>query len=284
MTKRFCVRCGKTVDDPEELIEALCPECFVSLYGIVKIVSNLRITYCPKCYAIKVSGKWIRPSNPDEVQGILRDLVFKAIKPSKPIVKIVNIYVEIPEMYSARAYLHIDASIGKKIISKTIDIPIEWQSRLCPVCFKRAGGSYEAVVQIRFFNFDESLDKSLRDLLTSMFSEDIVEIEDVKNGFDVKVTNSFIAKKIADTVRHRVPLVKLTESYGDIRILRDGRKKGKLCISLRILNVKPGDYVVVDNRAYIVEKVTRNSIVLRKSDGSKIRISVHEFIKRFTKT
>ncbi len=280
---RFCVRCGSEESEINPIIDGLCPRCFLEVYGVVRIVKPIEIIYCHRCGAVKYGQKWIQLDSPEEFYALVRDIAYRCIAPTREGVDIVALRMKPFELWASSTVIEVDAVIGRRAsITQSIEIPIIWKKHLCPNCFKIAGKSYEAVVQLRFFNEDEYV-KKLRDELEKMFRSDIVEIEDVKNGFDIKVVSVGIARRIVDIIRRRTKLVRVIESIGDEKRRRDGRKVGRLYISVRVLNVKPGDYVVVNKRAYTVDSVTDTHIVLRDSSGRVTKLSIRDFVKQFTR-
>ncbi len=281
---RFCIRCGKLESDDRPLIAGLCPECYVEIHGLAKVLHPVQIVYCPKCYSMKISGRWIRPVTSDEFYSLLRTLVMQSLQPATRDIAFMDIVLGSIEMYSTSLEIEITASISNKAIVKhRLSIPVTWQKQLCPTCFKRAGGSYEAVVQLRFINFSQDIEE-FKNWLTEIFPDDIVEIDEHKHGYDIKVSSPFIAKKIADLAKRRWNCVKIVESYGEQRRRRDGRRYGKLYISVRILNFKPGDYVVLNNRAYTVESVNDKEIVVVDSSGHRKRVNLRDVVKMYTRT
>lgn len=279
MTARFCVRCGAT-DKP--LVGALCVDCFLELYGLVKRNQRVEIVICPRCYAIKLHGKWVRPTTYEEFIELVKHDVLRFLTPSRSEVALDSIRIASVDLYSPKLTILLRAKLGEQIIERNIELDVVWRKVLCPMCFKRAAGSYQAVVQVRYIHNEPDIEE-FKNRLTEIFPEDIVEIEDLKNGFDVKVSSDHIARKIALLIQRKWRAVKIIESYGDQRRRKDGRRTAKLYISVRILNFSPGDYIVVDRRAYIVESITHDRIILKDSAGRRKVLNLRDLPKRITR-
>ena len=281
--RRFCARCGAQEPDTV-IIDGLCPNCYLEVYGGIKLVRELEIIYCPRCYSVKLGNRWYPLESIDDYRSILEAMITRSIAPATDKVVIKGVDFELPEPYQSSIRIRMTLRLGDKV-----DIPYEltarlhWKKTLCPNCFSRAAKSFRAVVQLRFLHHTKEFE-DLKSELTRMFPDYIAEIEDVKNGFDIKVTSEHIARRIASIIRHRWPATTVTESYGDVKRTRDGKRTARLYISLRILNLRPGDYVVLRNRAYIVERICSDHIVVRDSDGKLHRISRRELSSLYTKT
>jgi len=281
--RRFCARCGAQEPDTV-IVDGLCPRCYLEIHGGIKLIRELEIVYCPHCYSVKLGNRWYPLETVDDYKQILQTMITRSIAPATDRIQIKGIDFELPEPFQPSLRLRLILNIGGKV-----DVPYElvarlrWRKTLCPNCFSRAAKSFRAVVQLRFLHASDEFEK-LKNELTQMFPDYITEIEDVKNGFDVKVTSEHVARKIASIIRNRWPISSIVESYGDERRSRNGRRTAKLYISLRILNLKPGDYVVLKKRAYTVERVDSNYIIVRDSSGKLHRIPKRELSSLYTKT
>ena len=279
---KFCIRCGKVEDQSNVLINNLCPDCYVKIHGIARLDKPLRIIYCPRCYSLKVGDKWLRPNTQEEFYSLIQMVVAQNLHPATSEISFIDLTLKSVEFYAPALKLEITASISNKAVVKhELSILVSWHKQLCPSCFKRASKGYDAIVQLRYINYDNEIER-FKNWLVETFAEDIVEIDEHKNGYDIKVSNSFIAKKIVNLVKRKWSCVKITESYGDQRRRRDGRRYGKLHISVRILNFKPGDYIVLGGRAYIVDSMDSHSLTIIDNDGNRIRINVKDVVKMYT--
>lgn len=278
---RFCIRCGRAEDRSTVLINNLCPNCYVEIYGVARLDKPLRIIHCPRCYSLKVGDKWLRPNTQEEFYSLVQTIVAQSLQPATNEISFIDLTLKSVELYSSALKLEITASISNQaVIKHELSISVSWHKQLCPTCFKRASKGYDAVVQLRYVNYDSDIEK-FKDWLVKTFIEDIVEVDEHKNGYDIKVSNPFVAKKIVNLIRRKWSYVKIIESYGDQRRRRDGRRYGKLYVSVRILNFKPGDYIVLGGRAYIVDSMDSHSLTIIDSDGNRIRMSVKDVVKMY---
>ena len=271
----FCIRCGAT---NKKMIGRLCLDCFLELYGLVDLSKPIEVVICPKCYSIKISGKWVKVVGYEDFVETLTNVIKMHLRPSREEVAIESVEVSHPEPYQPQINVFLRARVMHHYVEKNLLIPLAWRKELCSSCFRRAAGTYRAVVQVRLVHESQDIDK-LKEELFAMFPDDIIEIEELKNGFDIKVSSEHVARRIALLIKRRWKAVKIAESYGDQRRRRDGRKTGRLYLSVRILNYKKGDYIVINNRAYIVEEIDSRTVTLRDSSGHKKTIKISELVK-----
>jgi len=242
--------------------------------------NDIEVVYCPRCYSLKIRGRWIPVSSYEDFMERVSTLITSNIKCRDGNVKILSVKTKL-EFEEPKAVVTLTISLAQKAVS-VLDyvVRIKWRRSLCPTCFRRAGGTFSAVIQVRFFNYDIRLVNKIKDLVLSReFANDIIEIEDNKWGFDIKVNSPFVAKRIVDVLRRSIKIPsRVVESVGDIRRRRDGKRYGKLYLSLRFINVKQGDYVVYRGRAYTVSVVGEKEVILRDSDGRKVKVKISEFV------
>jgi len=160
-------------------------------------------------------------------------------------------------------------------------LKLKMHRTLCPRCQRRAAKSYDYVIQLRTFSSrKDSLNKLLRDI-EEKFGESIT-IEEEKNGYDIKLLDKDIANRILTFIREKVGAnrVKVTISYGDERISREGKRKARMYISVRVLDLEPGDYVVYRGHAYIVAGVNNDDLILEDSAKKNIRVKLVDLLNR----
>ena len=277
---RFCANCGIDESSGVPIIDNLCLNCYVKLREVVRIPHSVDIPSCRKCGAILIEGKWLYPANSDEAFDIIKRYIASTVKPHDDVV-VKDLDVEMIPPDFSRVHIHAYLLIkGRYSYNYEHDIEVKWVKQLCPVCFRRASRGYDAVVQLRFIHMDENIE-IFKDTIESMFQDQLIEVEEVDNGFDFKVASPGIAKKIATIVKKYWKTVKIMESYGDVKRAKDGSRKAKLYISVKVLNLRVGDYVVIDGKAYIIEKVEEKNIVVVDSSGNTSIIDVDYLLNRY---
>jgi len=280
--RRFCSKCGKEEDLKTPIVDNLCVKCYIQTKKLLEIPKLIEVTLCSRCGAISIGSRWFYPNTPSKARYIIEQHITSLVKKETD-VDIENLDIELDDMLNKQAKIYVNILI-KNIIRYTIEstTEIKWKKGLCPICFKRAGGGFEAIVQLRFMNYEDLVEKFKNEIL-QLFYDYIVEISDVKNGIDIKIASRSIAKKIVDIALRTWRNVRIVESFGDVRRIRNGSRHGKQYISIRIINPREGDYIVLDGKAYTVDKVHENGIDVVDSDGEKIFVSLDKLLNMYNK-
>lgn len=281
--RRFCANCGIEESKDTPIVDSLCIKCYVVLKKVVEMPDTIRVTTCSRCGAISIGGRWYYPASSLEAQEIIEKYVTSLIKPGED-VDINSVYVEL-DTSSYKEMKTITIVTIKKSFSYTVEskINIKWVKDLCPTCHKRAGRSFDAVIQLRFIHYSDDVESFKRDV-EKLFQDYIVDIEEKDNGYDIKVLSQGIARKIVDMAKKLWRNVKITESFGDTKRSRDGTRYAKLYISVRIINPKIGDYVVIGDKAYTVVSIDDKRVILIDNSGTKKAIDVDELVSLYRKS
>lgn len=280
--KRFCVRCGVEESKDTPIIDNLCPKCFIEVKGIVKPIDFIEIESCSICGAIRYNGKWHYPTTPEEAKLIVKEVISSRINVAENI-KIVSLDIDLGRVTEGVANIVLKISIhGKTTIDIVKSIPIRWRKTICINCRRRHGKSYTAIIQLRYLNIDGDVNKFI-DEISEMFTDFISEISEVDNGFDIKVLDIHTATKIVEMARRRWRYVRIVESYGDVMRRSDGSRYARKYISIRIMNIKPGDYIVVSGVPYTVLSVDGDVVRLLNSDGAEEVMPMDTLIKGYSK-
>ncbi len=151
---------------------------------------------------------------------------------------------------------------------------------LCNFCSKRAGGYYEAVLQVRS---EKRLTQDQADMVLKLIDEKakkrdvILRFRNLENGFDVEIAPVSFARMLEKELR----AVGLSMTVTAKNVSRDnqaGKDIYRVTICARFPGYSPGDFVSFERGAYRIIGVGRK-IVLLNSEGKKKRVAPDNFKK-----
>lgn len=198
--EKFCFKCGKKT---KELINNYCEECFNKEFNLIKVPEKIKFTSCSKCDRIKFRNNWV-------------DIKVEKILKSK--IKILgrNIKLDIREIdnkiFEIKAQGYLDYS--KKLKKEIYRTQIHLNKIVCPICTRKYGGYYEAILQLRG-DFTEDILDFIGEQMIIMERRDgraFYRTERVKNGIDFFIGNKSAANKLAVLLKKKFN-AKIKKSY-----------------------------------------------------------------------
>lgn len=268
MPERICPMCGRSSREVE-FIGSLCKDCFVRRNGIARLPEQVEVTYCTSCYAHRASGRWSDPysSLEESLTDYLEAYLANKVKPVEPLdgVSIDGVRLEL-QGGAATAYVDLEGSYGNVRVKGTAVVKMLLKPTLCPVCSSRkTGEGYTAVVQVRShprpIGEVKHLGERLRRIVASI-GDDIVKVEERREGLDVYVREHSAARVLATRLRSEFN-AKVIETY-------KGRgDRLKLYVSVRLATVSPGDVLDVGGMPYFYMGDSQNGLLLVNLDTGK---------------
>lgn len=190
----FCVKCGKPA-----VADNLCEKCFLLSASLFEI-KNFEAGFCRQC------GNFHKGPIEDQIRSKIKSK-HKITKCDITTKRVGNrILVTVNCSGYIKPLKHIVHGERKSIVIV--------KNRKCENCIKISGGYYEAVLQARG-EHTERISKKIM----SMAKESVVSVKQLKEGYDILLTDKKIAAKIATQLGN----------YFDIRSSYKfvGEKKGK---------------------------------------------------------
>ena len=289
MVRRFCARCGRPEEPHMPLIEGLCPQCYLEEKGVGRLPTVIDVTICSRCGSLKLGGTWFphdEPSLEDALKSYIEAEILSKTKLNPQISRmwIEEINILMKDKFSGLVHVRLGIVFrqGYKT-SYEAAIPLRLHRTLCPSCLRRAGRAYEATLQLRGekgrleARKAEEVEAFLRRLPRHL-SEAIGEVEEKREGIDLKILDQSSARGIASKLRSRFA-AKVVETYKVVGRRRDGKPKVRTTILVRLPDIREGSIVVVGGKPAVVERISGNRILLRTVEGRTISLSGEEFWK-----
>ena len=278
---RFCAKCGRKVSSQTSLLKGLCTSCYIETYGFARLPQSLTVTVCGQCGAYKAGGRWL-PS-PGGLGGSIQAAVEAALLPSvSPTPEVssltldeLGIHMESSHSGSVVARFSITFRNGDKA-EREASIPLKVSYGLCPQCVRRAGKVYEAIIQVRSEGGRLSHRQWLEverflSTLPRRLAESIGEVEELREGVDLKVTDQGAARVIAAKLRDRFA-AKVIETHKVIGRRRDGKAKVRTTYSVRLPGITEGERLIYRGDLVTVERITGSRVYLRDSGGRLVTL------------
>ncbi|MGC8566616.1 MAG: NMD3-related protein [Caldisphaera sp.] len=271
MPEKICPICGRSSKDIA-FIGNLCKDCFIKQKGLVNISNEIDYTYCTLCGSYKYMGQWFAGlgSLEETLINYLKIVITEKMKPVDPIK---DVYVKSIEfldrltLNKLRIRVLFESNYNGFLLQEAKILNVRLNKTICPVCSSiKTQRGYNAILQIRGYpnRMNENILKEIKDetirLANKLYGE-IIKIEEIKKqGLDLYIKDQETAKGIAFKFKENY-LGKLIETYKLIGINRDGSRKARLYISLRILNLRPKDIFNFKGEDYLCISKTQDGFL-----------------------
>jgi len=184
---KFCFLCGKEV---EKLIKGYCEECYNKKFHLIEIPKKISYVMCNKCNLVRYKNKW-------------RDLRIEDLIKQK--IKIfgnnMKIRIKTNDIFHVVAKGFLEGS--EKLKEEIHDINVIINKTICPLCSKKYGGYYEAILQLRG-NFSVFITNFIDDQMILMSKKEkkaFYKIKKVKNGVDFYIGSKSAANRLAESLK-----------------------------------------------------------------------------------
>lgn len=134
---RYCPICNAS-SDKVEFVGDICISCFRAKES-VKLPGKLSIIKCKRCGRVKTTHGWER-----EREDALNAIAAKQLKVRGYAVSLIGVDYN---KGKAIAFFETEAEGSKVGVEREVDL--ELKSGICDICYRKAAGYWEAIVQLR---------------------------------------------------------------------------------------------------------------------------------------
>lgn len=293
--RKFCAKCGRALtNESNNYKNFICTDCTLKIIPNYIIPEKLTLRNCIFCgaYSLKTKdqeyGWQYKPSEIDDsefLKKILKENIF--LKFEKKFNVKCEFSFENPNL-SERIDIKTTVIIKSKENTEVQEeILIKIRDINCPYCAKRSGGRFDAIVQIRIQHQKDN--KKLEEILTECLKIEekenfknlanfISKVDNVTNGFDLKVSTSAMARVLIARLRKKYHFeIKISK-----KLIGVDSEKGsdlyRLSTLLRLIPVDKNDLILFEGIKYYVRSISKNRISLQIVSGGKIKnIKYSEF-------
>ncbi|OLS13852.1 MAG: NMD3 family protein [Promethearchaeota archaeon CR_4] len=260
MVRRFCPKCGKSVDTLVQTENGLfCEECANALLPLIQIGDRFDFYECGICKRVSATGSsdsWI-PIGQQDPQNRLQEIILRLFL-LKSIAKLdVQVDIDIPADIGGSekcppfdAYISIKSSKNEEKMSK-FTVFVKPHYVVCTNCSRRRGHYFTATLQIRgellsdstmkenLLNEVEKYAKDLEGKNQEMFVAKVVQ---ERQGFDLQLSTLHMALLLSTHIKNKYG-AKLEESKRLMGLGEDGGEVYRYTILVHLLPYKK-DFVI----------------------------------------
>ncbi|UCD02283.1 MAG: hypothetical protein JSV23_04520 [Promethearchaeota archaeon] len=287
MPNRFCAICGKILVETDPHF-GMCLECYLKEHPLFELPDQYSLNICIDCGSYSKKDDWVEPLE-NEIFSIIEQAVQQLLL--KPYSKKNNIdfsisFNEESFVFSSKELLNsIEIAIQgvlkeKSNITHEQTIKLNLNHILCKNCSNLRGGTYFlSIVQLRVkdekqFDLIIKIMEEINEYVERIFERDhrhyISKIEDQKYGVDLYLsTNELMNYLIKFLKTNYYFLLKRSKKLVG-RDSQKGRNLYRLKSLIKFLPVSNNDVILIENQNYVVENITKNKVILRSENNTKL--------------
>jgi nonsense-mediated mRNA decay protein 3 len=263
----FCVECGKDVETDDELRGGICVDCFLERNPAIQVPNVVDLVRCPTCGSSQGRGGWSSPSEAEgDADEVLQQDVGDAAEAAVGVVDggmVRSMDMIIRREAKSAFFVTIEAEVGlmDQVVTAGGSTRVRVRGELCPVCSRRAGQYYEALIQMRGTGkrpaTDSELERGRRYVLSEIDrlaagSRDVylVKEERMHGGMDFYISTQPAAAQIS---RGLAGIFSATVSSSTkLTGRKDGKDVVRVTHAVRLPELRRGDYVLLKGTLYRV--------------------------------
>lgn len=271
----ICVVCGKE----GVAYRGMCSSC-ASESVRIEFPDKIEYSECPKCSAFRVNKKW---EYNDPRGALLKQLISLITLPDRSFSLSDPVLERIDDQISS---LSVSVnSIDGFSFERSSRIYMRVTHESCPVCDRKTGSYYEAILQIRFE--DSGNMEIMDDLLIELNripdqgdpNQFISKYVQLPEGIDIYLGSKKLGEKMLKHISSSYP-----GSRHNSKKLA-GRKEGKdfyrFTFSYRIFNPRRGTIFQFNNRILCLKRVEKDRLLFSEGpDESEVTVSFQDLVRR----
>ncbi|MCD4845556.1 MAG: hypothetical protein K8R25_13830 [Methanosarcinales archaeon] len=276
-----CPLCGRITD---HYINGLCRDCFLKNITIANVPQVIHTIICAACGAVKKGRRW--EMNDTEIEELIKEQIIRSVK-INPIIKDYKISIRLtsrdPRIFNGK--IVVNSLIDGIKTDTELQTQVRVKKETCVICSRRAGGYYEAMVQIRANERfpDEDEQDQVLDMIFNIVDRQynsgngmsfITKIEKLHEGTDVYLGSNSIARQICRTASGQFG-ANFSES-STLAGRKDGENIYRITYSLKLPRFVPGDIIRFTDEIILIRHSGKRTSGLNLETG-------HEFVEHTNK-
>lgn len=254
----ICLKCGS---EPP-LISQICHKCVRETVVISRLPDVLRMVDCKLCYSLKIPGTWLEF---DDLESAVSHFFESSIIWKENLSQQKStLLLEQLDPAKFRVKAKTNANYGGLSLESNLEGVVEIKYQVCQTCSRRAGGYYEAILQIRTKQksvLNAAVEKVFKDIDSSPSEFFSTENGPAKGGFDFQLSSTERARSLA-----RELMIQFGGHVNETNTLvgrKDGRDLLRHTFGVRLPSFLVGDYLLIQEKVYRVNRLDRRKAKLR---------------------
>ncbi|MFW9936561.1 MAG: NMD3-related protein [Candidatus Thorarchaeota archaeon] len=287
MPQRFCAICGKnlTENDPHF---GLCLNCYLKENPLFEISSNFVLKICPDCGKYSKKDEWF-DTNGEDLFFTIEEAISKFLLKNylkQDIIDFKFIYDEKSFQYSSKDLLSsFNLAIEGKLkenfnYSHEQIIKVNLNYELCRNCANMRSGTYFlSIIQLRVndenqFDLIKEVLEDIQNYTEKRFEEDeknyISKIQNEKYGVDLYLSTNELMNHLISHLKSNYHFILKRSKKLIGRDIQKGKNIYRLKALIKLLPIHKNDIILIGNQEFSVEAITKNKVILRREDNSKL--------------
>ncbi len=241
----------------------ICHDCARQTIELASAPDNLRMISCKSCFSLKVPGDWLEFDDLDSAVAHFATSSIEWNKDGKEQKVETNLKQLDPHRF--RLTLDCSGSFQEVSLTKTLNLETNVKFQVCQNCSRRAGGYYEAILQVRTKRkrvLDHAVDYVYNSIDSAPSEIFMTEEGPVRGGFDFQLSSTEKGRSIA-----RELMVKYGGQVTETNKLvgrKDGRDLLRHTFGVRLPDVMVGDYLFLEGVVWSVTRIDRRKANLNR--------------------
>ncbi|MFX0035868.1 MAG: NMD3-related protein [Candidatus Hermodarchaeota archaeon] len=287
MPNRFCAICGnKLVEEDPHF--GMCLKCYLKENPLFKLANTFSLNICLDCGNYSKKEDWIKPQE-NELFTILEEAIERFLL--KPFLKKNNIefsisFNEESFIFSSKDLLVSLEAIIQGVLKRDFNlkhqeiIKLNINHTLCTNCANLRGGMYFlSIIQLRVKNENQfDLIKKVLDEISTyieeLFDKDrrqyISKIENQKYGVDLYLSTNELMNHLVKFLKTKYNFLFKRSKKLVGRDIQKGQNLYRFKSLIKFLPFNKNDQIFIENQIYVVENITKNKVVLRSQNKTKL--------------
>jgi len=254
-----CLKCG----DKSALVSNLCHTCIRKFENVSDIPEILRMVCCKSCFSLQIPGTWLEFSN---LNSSVTHFVTSSIK-WKDNISLPKSQVALnqldPNKFSAK--IACNGKFSDIELNSESERIVEVKYQVCQTCSRKAGGYYEAILQLRTKRkelLEETVNLVYDNLESSPAEFFTVESGSVKGGYDFQLSSTEKGRSLARDI-----MVKYGGHVTETNTLvgrKDGRDLLRHTFGVRLPSILANDFIFMEEQVFHVIRIDRRKVKLKQ--------------------